>query len=104
MKKIFEIWLDKGNKVVSLIYYNDWDKHDFWIHTNGAKLGNPKHSCFDLNINFFKFHFSYTNFNYNRKYRDTVNNKTPVGKLSTMNGLRSARRKPNRYTNRKRSL
>lgn len=76
MKKIFEIWIDKGNKVVSLIYYNDWDKYDFWIHTNGAKRGNPKHSCFDLNIHFFKLSFSYTNFNYNRKYRDTLNNKT----------------------------
>ena len=63
MKMIFEKWWDKGNKTIQLIYYKDsWYKPHFWIHENGARKKNGD-KCFDFNINFFYWHFSYTNFN-----------------------------------------
>ena len=63
MKIIFEKWWNKGNKTIQLISYKDsWDKSQFWIHENGARKKKGD-KCFDFNINFFYWHFSYTNFN-----------------------------------------
>lgn len=35
--------------------------------TNGAKKGNKKDTCYDLNIHFLGLFFSYTNWDYNSK-------------------------------------
>lgn len=63
MKIIFEKWWNNGNKIIQLISYKDsWVKPDFWIHENGARKKNGD-KCFSFNINFFYWHFGYTNFN-----------------------------------------
>lgn len=69
MKKIFEKWLSKGNKVISLINYKDsWSKNGVgrvWgARTNGAKKENPKDTCFDMSIRLGYLVFNYTNFNF----------------------------------------
>lgn len=71
MKKLIELWNKKNDKVINLIYYPEWEKNHFYIGTNGAKR-NTTDCCFDFNINFFKIHFSYTNYNFNHKYRSKI--------------------------------
>lgn len=38
---------------------------------NGAIRGDKHHTCYDLNIYFLGIFFSYTNWDYNLKYRNT---------------------------------
>lgn len=56
------------SKSVSLNFH----KQHFWkfyLGDNGAVKGNPKDSCYDLNIHFFGIFFSYTNWDFNSNYR-----------------------------------
>lgn len=77
-------WFDNGNKLISIMnwkpirkrnlkeYPNDPDvnvKRQWGIHTNGAKRGNPRHSCLDWTLNLGHISINYVNFNYNAKYR-----------------------------------
>jgi len=41
-----------------------WD-----VHTNGAKRGVKEHTCLDWQLNLGHWHFNYTNFDFNKKYR-----------------------------------
>jgi hypothetical protein len=41
----------------------------FKCYTNGAKKGNIKDICFDLNIHLFGILLSYTNWDYNSEYK-----------------------------------
>jgi len=57
-------WYNKGNNCISLYYYiQHWKLVS--IGTNGAIKGRDK--CYDFNIHFLGFHFSYTNFNFSPK-------------------------------------
>lgn len=82
--QLLDWWFDKGNKNLSILNFKQIRKQNFeeygndhhinikrrWgIHTNGAKKGNPKHSCLDWSLDLGHIHINYTNFNYNYKYR-----------------------------------
>lgn len=54
-------------------YDNDPDiniKRRWGIHTNGAKKGNPKHSCLDWQLDLGHIHLNYMDWNYNKKYKE----------------------------------
>lgn len=66
------IWLYVGKKITKSISWNycpNWDKPIYKITDNGARKGIKEDSCYDLNIHFWHFVFSYTNWNYNYKLR-----------------------------------
>lgn len=65
----FEKWFGRHkSKHVYLAYYPSWEKPDFWIHENGARRRNGD-NCFDFNLNFWRVHFSYTNFELQHNHR-----------------------------------
>lgn len=68
-KVIFEKWFHNDERVISFIYYPSWEKWNFHCGTNKHTLEpwDKIWKCFDFNLNFFRFHFSYTNYNYNKK-------------------------------------
>jgi hypothetical protein len=81
---LLDFWFDKGNKNITIKnfkyirkrnleeYGHDPDintKRKWGIHTNGAKKGNPQHTCLDWQLDLGHIHINYTDFDYNRKYR-----------------------------------
>lgn len=65
-----QIWFNKKNNGINIyksrvICFNFHPQHWRLIHckSNGAKKGIDK--CYDFNIHFLGFFFSYTNFDYN---------------------------------------
>jgi hypothetical protein len=45
------------------------NKRQWGIHTNGARKGDPQHTCFDWSLDIGHICINYTDFDYNRKYR-----------------------------------
>ena len=66
--RIFEKWWHKGNKVICLYYYKEWQKQHFRISTNGAKRKNGD-ACYDFTIQFGRFAFWYTNYDLQGKIK-----------------------------------
>ena len=67
MKKILELWWNRGNKCFSIISYKKSWKHNgngrqFFIHENKGRR-NRGDSCFDLTIAIGYIIITYTNFN-----------------------------------------
>lgn len=72
MKILFEKWWNKNTKCINLISYKDaWDKPHFLIHNNGAKRKNGD-TCFDFNVDLGYLHFSYTNWNLQKKKQNNL--------------------------------
>lgn len=84
-EKILDYWFDKGYKNLTIMNYKQIRKENFlecgndpdvnikrrWgISTNGVKKGNPEHSCLDWSLDLGHIHINYTDFNYNKKYRN----------------------------------
>lgn len=67
MKKIFEKWWDKGNKVFQITNYKKiWkevgNKPRLLLHENGGRKKNGD-NCFDISLIVGYTIFNYTNFN-----------------------------------------
>lgn len=71
-KEANTIWFYYKHHIRSLMfqYCPKWDNPIYSINTNGARKGVKEDSCYDLNIHFWHFKFSYTNWNYNYKLRN----------------------------------
>jgi hypothetical protein len=82
--RVFEKWFDNGNKHISITNFREIRKRNreeygddpeintkrrWGIHTNGAKRGVPEHSCLDFTLDLGHFSFNYTNFSFNKRYR-----------------------------------
>lgn len=61
---IFELWCHNSEKSITLLFYPSHIRHLhlFSCYTNGAVKGKDR--CFDFNLDFLGFSFSYTNWNY----------------------------------------
>lgn len=71
-KEANTIWLYKGKNIIRSIsfkYCPFWDAPLYSMGSNGARKGIKSDSCYDYNIHFWYFVFSYTNWNYNYKLR-----------------------------------
>ena len=71
VKKIFEKWWDKGNKVFQITNYKkSWkevgNKPRFLLHENGGRKKNGD-NCFDISLIIGYIIFNYTNFNLQRR-------------------------------------
>lgn len=72
MKILFEKWWNKNTKYINLISYKDaWNKSHFLIHSNGAKRKNGD-TCFDFNVDLGYLHFSYTNWDLQKKKQNNL--------------------------------
>jgi hypothetical protein len=70
------IWLYHKENIIRSIsfqYCPRWEKPIYSISTNGARKGVKEDTCYDLNIRFWRFIFSYTNWNYNNHLKGKFN-------------------------------
>ena len=67
-----EIWFNKKNNGIKNYHSKSISLSYHWIHrkefrwkTNGAKKGDIRDTCFDLNIQFLGVFLNYTNWSFN---------------------------------------
>lgn len=82
------IWLYVGKKITKSISWNycpKWEKPAYFISNNGARKGVKEDTCYDLNIHFWYFVLSYTNYSYNRKLNKPKSGLFKMGNGRTVN-------------------
>lgn len=62
---------EKITKSISITYHKQHWKL-FLCRSNGARRGVKEDTCYDYNIHFLGIFLSYTNWDYNKKYRYSV--------------------------------
>lgn len=76
------LWFDKQTRCISIAWYRKYAKRNkkeygnsdpdmrtgmVWgFHSNGAKKGNPRDTCYDCTLALGYLEIGYTNWNYNR--------------------------------------
>lgn len=63
------LWFDRDNKSIGLNYYKTWEWYILSYSSNKAKKGSSDR-CLDISIRIGKLNISYTNWEYNRKYKN----------------------------------